>query len=155
MIISELDRRLLKHNDALRIGDTVYLGCRDITDWETLPPNATTADRCNRAWMLRKYWNYGDSKGPSFHFWAQYVHDDGDIDSDEWDEETERSHQEKLAVMRKLELSERANKGRRRWRDRSATKPQRNARRRWRKLRGCVRARAIAAYWRESVTVVL
>ena len=54
---------------------------------------------------------------------------------DGWTDIDRSNYDDVLLKLKDLEEMERRNKGRRRWRDRSTRKPQRNARRNWRKLR--------------------
>jgi hypothetical protein len=147
---------MLRSGYALRIGNRVHVDCFDKEHWETLPANATLADRCNRAWMLKQYWKTGSGGtpgGPSFRYW--YSHVEWYDYSDEWTADMEKDLAERCDELLKLHEGEERNAGRRRWRNRSGRKPQRNARKRWRKLRDYVRARAIVLFWCDAVTIAI
>ena len=153
--MSNYDRKLLRSGEAIRIGKKVVTYCNDIDDWEhPPPPDASMQYRCERAWRLKMYWTKSQ---PSFNFWAMYVEPYGQLE--DWDAETRDECDGAVACMQKLEEGERRNANRRRWRDRSAKKPQRNARKRWRKVREyvlsqvlpVVRSRAIVAFWCDSI----
>lgn len=130
------EREQLRLGRALRIRTTVYHASDtiDIDKWKELPPNATMEYRCNRAWFLRNFWNNSDTSGPSFNYWARHVEPYSYM-PDGWTDIDRSNYDDALLKLKDLEEMERRNKGRRRWRDRSARKPQRNARRNWRKLR--------------------
>ena len=130
------DRQQLRQGRALRIGSTVYHASDtiDIEQWLDLPSDATIKHRCTRAWFLRNYHNYGHEEGRSFNYWASFVAPYG-YKQDDWTDYDREHYDNALVELKKIEEEERRNKGRRRWRDRSARKPQRNARRHWRKVR--------------------
>lgn len=65
----------------------------------------------------------------------------------------EEQYAEACAELERLQEGEQRNAGRRRWRDRSGRKPQRNARKRWRKLRDYVRTRSIVLFWCDATSI--
>ena len=153
--MSKHERKLLRSGEAIRIGWEVVTYCNDIDEWkDPPPPDATMQYRCERAWHLKMYWT---KARPSFNFWATYIEPHCLVQ--DWDASARAMRDCGLACMQKLEEGERRNANRRRWRDRSAKKPQRNARKRWRKVREyvlsrvlpVVRSRAIVAFWCDSI----
>ena len=140
--IGKQERKLLQTGNALRINHLVYTEARtcDIERWQTKPPS-TMAERCQRAWFLKTYWQPRDElSNPSFHYWSHNLQPFQCL-REPWTEEQNKEYEASCAELDRIQQGQKRNAGRRRWRDRSARKPQRNARRNWRKLRAYVRER--------------
>lgn len=139
----QADWELLKSNpdEYLRSGNLLLTPDEDLDDYLALK-DPTMQQRCIRAALLRMFYNnrYGSSR-----YWYREV-------SALNNAHTSDDKSEKYEAML---LAEERNKGRRRWRDRAPRKPQRNARKRWRKVRAFVRLRAITVHWQERTRVAL
>lgn len=131
------DRERLRRPGYLRSGDEI-LTVHDLPEYESLPENATLQQRCERAALLKMKYSLDDiGEYQSTYFWYEHISALNNETVSEWAEN------EYDAMV----LAEQRNKGRRRWRDRSSRKPQRNARKRWRKVRAFVRLRGVAMFW--------
>lgn len=95
---------------------------------ESAPGQKDLEQRCNRAAALKWFWTQTQ---PSFDVWCTLndmaTHPDSCATEDQMWTQTE--------CLKKWETSEDRMKVRRRWRDRSLRKKERNTRRRWKKLR--------------------
>jgi hypothetical protein len=107
------------------------------------PGNTEMERKCNLAAALKYYWNNEPARDEWYTLHEMATHPDSIATSEDMQPVRDR--------VRLLEDAERRMSTRRRWRDRSHRKPQRNARRNWKKVRGHCRLLLIVLYWKKCV----